>query len=115
MKPFAIVNVFDENGQTPNDVIPIPIIHQVDFLGLEGLEKTLDLGVLVGVALRRHAAPETVGLEKPNVLIAGILHASVRVVNTAPLRSPRLEGAPKRRERQSPIHRLGEGITDDLP
>ena len=57
MQPLGVVDVLDEAADVGHGLCERPVLLQVDFLALQGLEEALGLGILVRIAHGRHADP----------------------------------------------------------
>src|SRR5579863_8820417 len=80
MTPPAIVPTLDVlKDRTPRLLLRgvITLINQLPF---QGAEKALHGGVVITVACAAHADLNPAGLQQMPVLVAGILHPSIRVV-----------------------------------
>src|SRR5271168_3330235 len=84
----------------------IAMAGAVDLFALEGSDKALGLGVVVGIADPAHAGGDAVPVEHAGVLGTGVLHAAVGMVDQA---------APGRRHRQAGAEMIGHRPADDAP
>src|SRR5919112_214836 len=83
VQPLGVVDVRDEVADAALGLGERFVLVQVDLLALERLEEALGRGVLIRVAGGRHTHPCADRPEPRDVLGAGVLDASVRVVDQA--------------------------------
>ena len=89
-----------------------PKLFDVDVLGFEAKEPTLDHDVILPAGLTVHALSDTEGFQKLLVVIAGKLTALVRVKNCRDVAV--FHGGPDCVQYRPGIQRIGERPTDDL-
>ena len=88
MEPFTVIKHLDVIHDIPPDIISChfpPVGHT---LGFQSAEKPLGHGVIQAVSRPGHAAYYAVALQQSSVFVAGILDATIRVVNKPGLRFP---------------------------
>ena len=83
MQPLLVIDVLDEVGNTPLNILQGAVFPQVDFLGLQCLDEALRIGIVQGVGLAAHADLEIVKLQFVHIVFRGILHAAIGVMDTA--------------------------------
>jgi len=94
----------------------IAMAGAVDLFALEGSDKALGLGVVVGIADPAHAGGDAVPVEHAGVLGTGVLHAAVGMVDqAAPGRAARRHRHGQRRHRQAGAEMIGHRPADDAP
>src|SRR5215218_4532932 len=77
MQALGIVDIGDEPPEAALSLFERAVLLHIHLLALERLEEALGLGVLVGVASRRHADPRPDSFQPRNVVAAGVLDATV--------------------------------------
>src|SRR5574337_606965 len=112
MQPFAIVHLFDKVREPALNVLDSPVVPEIDLFSFQGLHETFGHGIVIGVAFAGHADLEPVGLEGLDVLVSGVLHALVRVVNHPLRRHTGLDRHGQGVQAQGGIDPPGEGIAD---
>jgi len=65
------------------NVLKSSIFPEIDFFTLEGLNKTLSKGIVIGVSSTSHADLKMMILQPLDIFPRGILNPLVRVVNAA--------------------------------
>ena len=85
----------------------IAMAGAVDLFALEGSDKALGLGVVVGIADPAHAGGDAVPVEHAGVLGTGVLHAAVGMMDQA------APGRAARRQRQAGAEMIGHRPADD--
>src|SRR5438477_7011272 len=115
MESPSIIKRFDviEDGQLDFGMV-VPDLA-VQELGLKRAEERFHGGVIVAVASGAHAAEQLVGFEQGAVIVAGVLNASIGVVQQTARGSSVLNRPAQRFLRQRALKMIGQGPADDLP
>ena len=83
VEPLPVINDLDE---PPDPLLRLGkglVLADMHLLLLQGLDETLHHGVVVRIALGRHARTETGLLQCPDIFTGGVLHSAIGVVDTA--------------------------------
>src|SRR2546423_15539596 len=81
MQSFGIIHLFDEDGQIRLCISKGFIVFEIDFLLLECFEKRLCLGIVIGIADRRHTDLRSDLLSLLYIVITGVLNSSVGMMD----------------------------------
>ncbi len=81
MPSFGILHLFDEDSQIRLCISEGFVVFEIDFLLLECFEKRFRLGIVRGIAERRHTDLCTDLLSLLDVVITGILNPSVGMMD----------------------------------
>lgn len=112
MSPPGIVEAVDVFEQGRFDLpsgFPTPT---PDRLSLEGLEESLDGGIVEAIALAAHRNLEVVPTQERLIVVAAILRASVSAVDAARWRLAQVDGHLQRPDREIAFHAVADGPTD---
>ncbi len=74
---FLVIHILDKIGNPFLDILHGSVFPQLDHLGFEGFDKTLSIGIIIGIAFSAHADLKTIGLKLFEMLTRGILDTTV--------------------------------------
>jgi hypothetical protein len=112
METASVVDFVDEPRKMPADIGEGFLGHRIDGFDLEGLHKTLGLGVVVRIASASHRTDETAAKQGFPISLSGVLRTAIRMVDAAGRRLTALDGDIERGERQSDVDRAADRVAD---
>ena len=83
MQPLLVVHLLDEMGKPFDHVFHGFVISQMHLAVLQRFEERLHVGVVVGIARAGHADRKPRLVQRRHVIGRAVLHAAVRVMQTA--------------------------------
>src|SRR6266542_3067778 len=99
MQPLGVVHVLDEAAEVRLGFCEGLVVLQVHLLMLERAEEALSLGVLVGIADRRHADARAGTFQAGDIGGAGVLDTLVAMVDQSRWWLPGTQSVLQRSER----------------
>src|SRR5829696_504013 len=103
MQALGIVDIGDEPPEADLGLRKRSVLLQIHLLALERLEEAFGLGILVRSAKRRHADPGADSFQPRDIVAAGVLHPTVRMVDQAWSGAPSRQRLLQSRQRQSGV------------
>jgi hypothetical protein len=114
VQPFLIAHILDEVGKSPLDILHRLILPEIDLLGLECFHEALGHSVVARITFAGHTDPERIPPQDVHILMGGILHSPVRVMDDSRRRISSLESHLKGCKAQIRVDLIRKGITDGL-
>lgn len=81
MQPLLIVHIIDELANLPLGVPERLVLVEIDLLPLQGFEEAFGLGIVIRVALGRHADVGANSKQAFRIAGARILHAAIGIMD----------------------------------
>src|SRR6266699_3552545 len=99
-----------KRGKEAATVVESLVLHQIDLLDLERLDKALGLGVVVRVAASTHRPLQAVLGKLGAVIFGSVLRTAIGVMDASWRWSARRDGGSEGGKRQTCINPLADGI-----
>ena len=111
--PHAVVEGFDIVQDRQPCLMPCGEAAAADESGLERAPEAFQVGVVLPVGAAAHARGDAVQFQHPAVVLAGVLHAAVAVMEQARGQFASRDGLPQRGFGQAGLQMSGRGRADD--
>ena len=111
MQPLVIINFLDEMGKPILDIVHGSIFPEIDLLGFQGFDETLNRRVVVRIPLAGHADAEAVLMEDIHIVTRGILNTPIGVMNDSCRGFALDKGHPECLQAKGRVDSLGKGIS----
>jgi hypothetical protein len=77
MQPVSVIHILDKVRNAPQDISRGRGHPLVDLLSLEGFDKALSMGILIGVTLSTYGDLKVIALELLDIPTRGVLDTAV--------------------------------------